>query len=87
MIPKPIAIGSYRQDTHPIKEALLHGQETSVTITEHSHGLHRSQCFGGVIPHVLLEAQFAIKVESQIPPIGLGFQWVAISVRLIAKIE
>jgi hypothetical protein len=36
---------------------------------------------------MLLEAKFAIKIEAQIPPIGLGFQWVALSVRLVTKIK
>jgi hypothetical protein len=36
---------------------------------------------------MLLEAKFAVEVEAQVPPIGLGFQWVALSVRLIAEIE
>jgi hypothetical protein len=36
---------------------------------------------------MLLEAEFAIKIEAQVPLIGLGLQWVALSVRLIAEIE
>jgi hypothetical protein len=36
---------------------------------------------------MLLEAQFVIKIKAQVPPIGLGFQWVALSVRLIAEVE
>jgi hypothetical protein len=87
MIPEPVAISSYWQDAHPIEEALLHRQEASITVTKHSHGLHHSQCFGRVVLHMLLEAQFAIKIEAQVPPIGLGFQWVALGIRLIAEVE
>jgi hypothetical protein len=36
---------------------------------------------------MLLEAQFVIKVEAQVPPIGLGFQWVALHIRLIAEVK
>jgi hypothetical protein len=36
---------------------------------------------------MLLEAKFAIKIEAQVPPVRLRLQWVALSVRLIAKIE
>jgi hypothetical protein len=36
---------------------------------------------------VLFEAQFAIKIEAQVPPIGLRFQWVALSIRLIAEVK
>jgi hypothetical protein len=87
MIPQPVAISSYQQDAGPVEEAFLHWQEAPVTVTEHSHGLHYSQHFGRVVLHMLLEAQFAIKIEAQIPPIGLGFQWVALSIRLIAEIK
>jgi hypothetical protein len=65
----------------------LHRQEAPITVTKHSHGLYHSQCFHRIVSHMLLEVQFVIKIEAQIPPIGFGFQGVALSVRLIAKIE
>jgi hypothetical protein len=36
---------------------------------------------------MLLEAQFVVKIEAQVPPKAFGFQWVALSIRLIAEIE
>jgi hypothetical protein len=36
---------------------------------------------------VPLEAKSVIKIEAQIPPIGLGFQRVALSIRLIAEVK
>jgi hypothetical protein len=36
---------------------------------------------------MLLEAKFAIKIEAQVSPIGFGFQWIALSIRLIAEIK
>jgi hypothetical protein len=36
---------------------------------------------------MLLEAKFVIEIEAQVSPIGLGFQWIALSIRLIAEVK
>ena len=66
------AIHNDQQDARPVKKALLKRQQAPNRITQHTHGLDRRHGLATIMAHVLTERETAVKIETQVPPIGPG---------------
>ncbi|PPQ93110.1 hypothetical protein CVT25_002995, partial [Psilocybe cyanescens] len=73
-VPETKAIRNYGEYAGAIEDALLDRAQTSSGTTKHIHRLDGRQSLGGVVSDMLGEGELAVEVETQVPPVQLGFE-------------